>query len=85
MIHPKQLFSKDEELGVDSDPPGDICQCLKTPLIVITEGGGAPGIYWIETTDAAEYLTIHSIVPQTKCHAVQNVSNSNAEKPNVGI
>ena len=75
----KQLFSKEEELGVDFDPAEDVCQNLKTFLIVVTEDGCAPGSYWIEARDAAKYPTTHSPNPQTKCDILQHVSSSDVK------
>lgn len=34
-------------------------QCLVTLLVVITEGGSAVGIYWVQARDAAKFPTMH--------------------------
>ena len=73
-------------LGVDFGlSPQRTFTCVWTFLIVVTEDGSAPGIYWMEARDATKYPTTHHKPPKSNQYAIQNVSSSNVEKPNIKI
>ena len=59
--------------------------CVWTFLMVVTEDGSAPGIYWMEARDATKYPTTHHKAPKSNQYAIQHVSSSNVEKPNIKI
>ena len=73
-------------LGVDFGPSLQrTFTCVWTFLMVVTEDGSAPGIYWMEARDATKYPTTHHKAPKAKRNAIQKVSSSSDENPNAEI
>ena len=46
-------------------PPGDVCQCLETFFVVITQRG-ATGIEWVEARDADKLPTMQRTARHNK-------------------
>ena len=69
--------------GVNFAPQGVVFNIWRCFGVAQLGGGGAAGVWWVETGDAAKHCTIHKAAdfPATKNYVAPNTNNGKVEKP----